>query len=425
MNKNKLKSAFQFLSLLLCLALIPAAFAQPDKLTENVTYEEEICESSKIPELVTDSGNYTVYSINPTYYSVYVMPGNSETFNVSFKNEGNETLNVAPKVMSVPGSFYPLDKSWIKISSANVTVGPGIEQNFAVEVNVPEGADSGEYQAQIVFTDDVYPEEYGTPQYVNVMNLGISVPVLPKLEFQTSYIFDTIEPGKEYVYEIKIKNVAGKDVTIDPKVTRNNIYANPYTKPAFSGDLVEISAPSTIKAGEITNMTIRIPVPENASGTYEGFIEMNADGKGNDGSVPQLGLSLSISKPLSVPYVKTFNTKTADPITIKVSTDIYDPNSPVRISPKKEEPAFEMNLKCNSNPVNLTLVETTQGGSVYTQGLNFPIWSMENDSIYDGSSKQYAETYEVSGAIGTWELSILPKNTNGFTYSVSFGDSEK
>lgn len=426
MNKNiALKSAFQFLSLLLCLTLIPAALAQPDKITGNVTYENGICENSTISKPVTDCGDYTVHSVNPTYNSVYLEPGSSETFNVSFKNEGNKKLNVAPKVMAVPGSFYPLDKNWITISPANVTVGPGIEQNFVVEVNVPVGADSGEYQAQIVFTDDVYPGEYDTPQYVNVMNLGISVPVLPKLEFQTSYIFDTVEPGKEYVYEIKIKNVAGKDVTIDPKVMRNDIYANPYTEPAFSGDLVEISAPSVIKAGEIEKMTICVPVPENVSGTYEGLIEMNVDGKGNDGSVPQLGLSLSINKPLSVPYVKTFNTETADSIKIKVSTDIYDPNSAVRISPKEKEPAFEMNLKCNSNPVNLTLVETTQGGSIYAQGFNFPVWSMEDGSIYDSSSKQYAETYEVSGAIGAWELSILPKNTNGFTYSVSFGDSEK
>ncbi len=424
MSKNiALKLTFQFLCLLLCLVLIPSALAQPDELTGDVTSESGTYEDSTISEPVADNEGYTLHSINPTYYAVYLTPGSSETFNVSFTNEGNKTLNVAPKVMNMPGSIYPLNKSWITISPANVTADPGIKQEFAVEVNVPEDAKSGEYDAQIVFTDDMYPPEYGA-QYINVMNLGISVPVPPKLEFQRDYIFDNVDPGKEYVYKIKIKNVAGKDVTIDPKVVEN-IYFDPDIKPAFSSDLIEISAPSVIKAGEITNMTIRVPVPDNVSGTFDGFIEMNADGKANDGSVQQLGLNFFVINPLSGPFVKTFNTKTADPITIKVSADIYDPIPMLRISPEKEEPSFEMNLKCNSNPVNLTLVEKTQGGSVSAlESSYYPIWAIEDDLTYD-SVKQYTETYEVSGAIGTWELSILPKNVNSFTYSVSFRDSEK
>jgi hypothetical protein len=424
MSKNTaLKSAFQLLSLLLCIVLTPAACAQPDELTGNITYKNVTCESSTVPELVTDSGDYTVHAINPTYYSVYLMPGNSETFNVNFRNEGNETLNVTPKVMDVPDSFYVLDKSWITISPANVTVDPGIEQDFAIEVNVPEDAESGEYQAQIALTDDTYPGEYANPQYVNVMYLGVSVPVRPKLELQTSYISDTIKPGKEYVYEIKIKNVAGKDVTIDPKVTRCD-YGNPYNEPAFSDDIIEISAPSTIKAGEITNMTIRVPVPEDASGTYSGLIEMNADGK-NDGAAPQINMDFTVIKQPSVPYVKTFNTATDDPITIEVSNDMYDSGSSVRISPEKEMPDFEMNLKRNSSPVNMTLEKTTQSGYVYSQGYSFPIWSMEDDSNYESNGGQYVKTYKVSGAVGTWELTILPKNTNSFTYSITVGDSDK
>lgn len=424
MSKNiALKLAFQFLCLILCLVLIPAALAQPDKLTGDVTSESGTYEDSTISEPAAGNEDYTFHSINPTYYNVYLTPGSSETFNVSFTNEGNKKVNVAPKVMNMPGSIYPLNKSWITISPAKVTADPGIKKDFVVEVNVPEDANSGEYGAQIVFTDDMYPQEYGTPMYVNVMNLWISVPVLPKLEFQTNYIFDNVDPGKEYVYEIKIKNVAGKDVTIDPKVVEYTNFV-PDIKPAFNSDLIEISAPSVIKAGEITNMTIRVPVPDNASGTFDGFIEMNTDGKASDGSVQQLSMSFFVIKPFSVPFVKTFNTKTADPITIKVSADIYDPAPKLRISPEKEEPSFEMNLKCNSNPVNLTLVEKTQGGSVSAQEFYSPVWAIEDNPIYD-SVKQYTETYEVPGTIGTWELSILPKNVNSFTYSVSFREPEK
>ena len=431
-KSTALKSAFQLLSLFLCLVFIPAACAQPDELTGSIA-ENVTCESSTTPELVTDCGNYTEHSINPTYNYVCVMPGDSETFDVRFRNEGSETINVAPKTMAVPDSFYVIDEDWITISPANVDVEPGMDQDFKVEVNVPEDAESGEYEGLIVFTDDVYSYEYEgpgyiqentAPQYVNVMCLGISVPVRPKLELQTSYISDSIEPGEEYVYEIKIKNVAGKDVTIDPEVTKNGCYYFPYSEPAFSDDVIEISAPSVIKAGEITKMTIRVPVPEDASGTYSGLIEMNADGEENDGSVPQINLEFTVSKQSSVPYVKTFTTTTADPITITVSADGYNSGSSVRVSPKKEETRLKVNLKFNSNPVNMKLVETTQSGYVYSQWYNFPVWSIEDDSNYESSGVN-AETYKVSGAVGTWELTILPENANSFSYTITVGDSEK
>lgn len=243
MGKNiALKLAFQFLCLLLCLVLIPVSFAQPDKLTGNVTCENGTCEDSNISKPVADNEGYTLHTINSTYYSVYLTPGSSETFNVSFTNEGNKKLNVAPKVMTVPGSIYSLNKSWITISPTKVTADPGIKQNFAVEVNVPEDANSGVYYAKIIFTNDTYPQEYGTSQYVNVLDLEITV---PKLEFQKAFIFDNVDPGKEYVYKIKIKNLANKDVTIDPKI----LDIEHVPEPAFSSDLIEISAPSVIKAG--------------------------------------------------------------------------------------------------------------------------------------------------------------------------------
>lgn len=429
-ESTTLKSVFQLLSLLFCLVFIPVACAQPAEITEpiagNAIYERPVTSGQ-----VGDNGNYTVHSINPTYNYICVVPGDSDTFNVSFRNEGDETINVAPEVMDVPDSYYVLDKSWIKLSPASVSVAPGEEQDFKVEVNVPEDAESGEYQAQIVFTDDVYSYENedpeyiqdAEPQYVNVMYFGISVPVRPKLDLQISYISDTMQPGKEYVYEIKIKNVAGKDVTIDPEVTDYGYCGYPYDESAFSDDIIEISAPSVIKAGEIAKMTIRIPVPENASGYYSGLIEMNADGNENDGSVPQIGLDFNVIKQPSVPYVKTFTTTTADPITITVTTDSYFGSS-VRVSPKQEEPSLDVSLKCNSNPVDMSLVETTQNSYVNSQWYNFPIWSIEDDSDYE-SSNQYVETYKVSGAVGTWELKIIPENANGFSYSITIGDYEK
>jgi hypothetical protein len=185
-----------------------------------------------------------------------------------------------------------------------------------------------------------------------------------------------------------------------------------------------MSAPSVIKAGEIGKMTIRVPVPINASGYYSGLIEMNADGNKNDGSVPQIGLDFNVITQPSGPYVKTFTTTTADPITITISTDTYTGSS-VRVSPEREEPSLEASLKCNSNPVGMTLVETTESSYVYSQWYSFPVWSIEEGDLnYEGSNGR-TETYKVSGAVGTWELKILPENAESFSCSVTVGDSEK
>ena len=380
------------LGLLLCLPM-QVAFAQP----------------------VEGDGNYTVHTINPSDYSTNIMAGNSETFTVSFKNEGNETLNVTPKVVPVY-SANNFNENWITVSPTSITVDPGTEQEFAIEINIPEDADGGSSEAQIVFTDDVAPDT----GYINVMHLYVNIFASPKLELQTGYISDTLEAGEEYKYTIKMKNVADKDITIDPKIT--HYYDG--SSQAFNDDIIEISAPSTIKAGEITNMTIQIPVPENAAGTYYGVIEMNIDGQQNYGYDPQLGMDFRIWEQPVVPYVKTFSTTTTNPITIEVSTDAYENNPGLR-SPEKKEPSFKLNLKYKSSPVTMTFVKTTQSGSVSVEGYyNYPAWAMDDSTIYQNYGDHYVETYTVPGAIGDWELTILPKDTQTFGYSITVGDSE-
>ncbi len=420
-KSTALKAIFQLLCVLLCLVPIPAAFAQPEELNGNVIYENGTYENVTPYSGVIITEGPIVHEINPYYYDDYIQQGKSNNFNVSFRNNGNEALDIKPKIVPAPYTNSNLSESWVTISPTNITVNAGEEQNFAVGITIPEDEDGGRYEASIAFTDDIDPN---TSQYVNVMYLSVGVPIIPKLEVQTSYLSDTIEPGKEYEYAIKIKNVADKDVTIDPKATTYGMYDGSFNTFALSDDAIVISAPSIIKAGEITNMSIFTSVPENATGAYNGYIEMNPDGKENDGSAPQIGLSFVVERPPAVPYVKTFNTMTADPITIEVSTDAYGLDMLPRISPKKEEPSLELNLKYNSSPVNMTLVKTTQSSNVNNEGYNFPIWAMDDSMTYQSYNNHYVETYTIPGAIGDWELSILPKNTNSFDYSITVGNSK-
>ena len=174
-KSTALKAASKFFSLLLCLILLPVAFAQTEELNGTVTYENGTYESNIVPGLEEAYGNYTVHDIKPNYYSIYLMQGKSETFNVSFRNEGNETLDITPKVVAPSNDYYDVvNESWITISPENVTVSPGVEQNFTIDVSVPEDAEGGEYEAQIAFTNDTYPEEYDAPVYIQETAEGYS-----------------------------------------------------------------------------------------------------------------------------------------------------------------------------------------------------------------------------------------------------------
>lgn len=436
---NRVKVIPRLLGMLLCLVLIQAACAQTEQFDEslvfenvtyqnatyeNATYENATLETGPINENVTDGNvtgeNVIVHTINPTSLSMSLMSGNSEKFTVSFKNEGNETIVITPKVVSMSNSGNNIIESWINISPTNTTVEPDAVQEFAVEVNVPRDAESAYYQTAIAFTDDLLPN---STEYINSMKLDIFVQASPKIELQTSYISDTVKAGQEYEYKIKIKNVADKDITIDPKVTRYTY--DSFDTFALSDDAIVTSAPSIIKAGEIASMTIKVPVPENATGSYNGYIDMNVDGKTNDGSNPQMGLNFRVMQQPTVPYVKTFKTTSTAPITIEVSTDTYDPAMGLRISPKNEEPSFKLKLKYNSRFVSISPTKITQSTNVNTGGYYFPAWALDNSTNYQNTNNHYVETYTVSGAMGTWELQIMPKNTESFGYSITSENQDK
>lgn len=404
-----------------------------DATTNNTVKENEVTHNTTTGNGTTDNtttgnaanesviiGNTAVNSVTPSYYSTFLYSGSGTQFTVSFTNRGNETLFLTPKVVSTPGSINKINESWITISPTNATVAPDSTQNFAVEVNVPWDTESGDYQATIAFTDDLVPN---STQYVNSMQFGLSVQAPSKIQLETSYISDTIDAGKEYEYTISMKNVAKKDVTIDPKLLGFSNYYDPsYASPLDPGT-VEISAPSVIKAGEIANMTIKVNISENASGRQFGTISMNVDGETNNnyGNSPQVTLDFNVLKQPLAPYVKTFKTLTNDTLTIEVSADTAD-NYWLR-SPEKEKPSFELGLTCNSEPANLTLVKSTESSSAAIGGY-YPIWAIKDGNIYQSYGTHYVKTYTAPGEIGDWKLTLLPKDTVSFGYSITVGNSK-
>ncbi|MDI9394923.1 MAG: hypothetical protein QM426_05685 [Euryarchaeota archaeon] len=412
MSKNSfLRATSLFMGILLCLASISAVFAQIEDVEGSSSGRSNNSVNKKL----------IIHEINPSYNDLYLQQGENASFTVSFKNNGKKALDIEPKVAAVPYNDRDFDESWISISPANVTVDRGAEQEFTIEVSIPEDVVGGYYDTYITFTDDVYSEGDPYPQYVNAMYLSISVPIYPKLELQTSFIDDTIEAGKEYEYTVKIKNVASKNITIDPEVNR---YSYPFDEFGLDDDEIEITAPSTLEPGQIADMVIRVPVPDNARGTYNGYIEMSINGNENEGYGPRLELYLNVLQQPTVPYVKTFSTRSADPIRIEVSAYGSGSNAWLRSPQKDEVPSFELNVKYNSSPVNMILVKTKQSSNVNIERDYFSSFSIEEGGIYQNCGSYYTETYTVPGAIGDWELEILPKNIGSFDYSIIIGDSE-
>ena len=414
MSKSTRTRAVSLLvGLLLCMVFMQTAFAAENATgygtLKDASASDAILEGNSLTETPVNS------QVEPNYDSEFIMAGNQVSITVSFTNKGNETVTLTPKLLPVLNSQSDISKSWIKISPANATVAPGSVQKFNIMESIPKDTESGYYQGQIVFTDDLVPN---STDYVNSMQLGTSVQSQPKIELQASYIFDNVENGKEYKYQVNIKNIASKDITIDPKLINNS----PGFSQAFGNDAIKISAPSTLKAGEVANLTLQVQVPENATGSYNGNIDMNVNGKANDGYNSQLGLSFSIWQQPVVPYVKNFNATTNEPIMIEVSTDIYNMDMGLLCSPKKEKPSFELGLTRNSSPVNLTFMKSVESGTVGI-GSYYPLSAVKNENIYQNNNEHYIETYTVPGAIGNWKLTILPKNTNNFGYSITIGDN--
>ena len=146
--------------------------------------------------------------ISPGYENLYLEPGESDTTTFKVKNTGEEAVTTDVTIEIPPFSEYFMEKDWVTVKPLSVTIEPGESREFEVTVDVPEGTDRGYYNAQIAFTNDIYPTPYPSPYpiYLNAAQLSVDVWVPPVIQISSSYIHDQIEAGKTYEYDIKLKN---------------------------------------------------------------------------------------------------------------------------------------------------------------------------------------------------------------------------
>lgn len=406
--------------------------------------------ASAVPASAVYAGDYfpefEKIRVDPAYKYLQLEPGNSENFTVTVENKDNKTIELKPRPLITPYTENFINESWISISPSEKSLKPGEKEEFEVKVSIPEGADPGNYAVLIAFTDKV-PEGDVAGYYQNfpgTMQLNVQVWVPPAVQILTPYVNDLVEAGKDYTYEIKLRNTGNKDIAISPELTEGGgvIYAESASsfagmpQQAFGNNAINVEAPEKIKAGQTAIVKLILAVPADAKGSYSGSLDLNIDDPGireYEGIVP---LSFRILPVLKEPYENTFEAGSDNPITIEIKAYQYGYGLYTAGGNRDLDPSFNVSLKDTSgNEVTPVLVNTKYSGSIniiddtYPQPYPVPYISsrvaggMEayDQGSYQGGTTTFVETYTAPGAAGKWTLSILPRNTENFEYTVTIG----
>lgn len=361
-------------------------------------------------------GDFTKLEITPPNGNLRLQTGESKEMTVTVKNRDNKTVSSKPKIINPPYGGPVLDKDWIEIIPASAEIAAGSSQVFKLKVSIPQDAIVGYYNTMIAFTEEVFPTPYPEPMppYAHTFSLYIDVWTQPKIRISPMYINDQLEAMKEYDYEIKLTNIANKEININPSVGSEG-YVGPYgMPPAIPDSAISIRGPRSVQANATETVHVHVRVPDTY-GYYNGYINMGID----DTSMPDGGrvnLNFNVWKQPTEPFIKKFNLEKDSPITIEISSNTYG-MYPAR---KDIKPSFETLLGGPDGISNLKPSKKVMKGTINLGG-DIPPWEIDGKNLYQETGTQYIETYTVKGKEGKYMLSMMPKNAPTFEYSITIG----
>ncbi|VVB85167.1 Fn3-like domain protein [uncultured archaeon] len=379
-----------------------------------------------VPVRELQAMNFTKLEISPGYGNIRLQPGESKEMNVTIKNKDNKTVSVRPNIVTMPGE-YVLDSAWIRITPDSADIPAGGSIKFTINASVPEDATVGYYSAEIAFTDEEMPTPYPQPfpYYIHALQLSVEIWSSPKIQISTPYISDQLESGKEYNFEIMLKNTGDKAVGINPTLGSDVYYGGPYgvMPPASMEEAITITAPANIQAGSTGIVKVHVRVPSDATGYYNGYIDLGIDDPAVREWEGRVSLNFNIWNQPTEAFVRTFNLTKAVPITIEISSSYYASPYVNSQGTTSREPSFEITLENPSGVITrLNLTKRLIKGSVNLGSDSTILSGTTGNSMYQENGIQYIETYMANGQPGTWKLRVLPGNTQGFEYGITIGE---
>ena len=414
MNKYAIVAAALILSMFACIVPIQA---------QNVTVSELITPAPVMP-MADQTENFTKIDILPQYGYIRLQPGENKEIAVTIRNKDTKAVSITPNTVITPYGGYMVDEEWITVTPGTIEIPAGGSQKFTINASVPKDASTGNTGLQIAFTDEVIPTPYPQPipNYIHAFQLSFEVWAPPKLQIMTPYISDQLEAGKEYVYEIKLKNTGDKAIGINPTLGSDNMQYGPYgiISPSLTEDSITIIAPQSIPAGANGTVKLQVNVPVDGKGYYSGYIDLGLDDPSIMEYDSRVSLNFNIWKQPTEAFVKSFSLNEEAPITVEVSSNFYGPFIANGANANTREPSFVTNLEGPGGNASLNATKTVIKGSV-SMGADRPPWEIDSASLYQDMGVQYLVTYKTNGSPGQWKLSVLPRNTQGFEYSIIIG----
>jgi len=383
------------------------------------------------PTLSGDSTvSYTKLEMMPSYMNFVAEPGEKKEMTVTVRNRDTKSVHVQPMVRQQPyGGPYVAESSWFVISPASADIPAGESAKFTVTTTVPEGTVRGSYSSMITITDETYPSPYPQPypNYIHTLGLSVSVASSPVILISTPYISDQLESGGEYSYTIDLKNNGKTPLALNARIGDESYPSyGPYgpQAPPLDAKSFTVSGPFSLPPGQNGTITVKVNVPQNASGYFNGNVDLGIDDPAIRMEENRIQLNFQIWKQPEGGFSKKFIATTQEPISLELSSSMYmmmpvtEAGTP-RNMPRRE-PSFDATLTGPDGNANLVLVEKVIKGSV-NLGNDPMLTNGDRPGQYQESGTQYIFTYSAQGRPGEWTLAVMPRNTQSFEYKISQG----
>jgi P pilus assembly chaperone PapD len=359
-----------------------------------------------------------------------VEPGEKKEMTVTVRNRDTKSVHVQPIVRQQPyGGPYVAENSWFVITPASADIPAGESAKFSMTTTVPEDTVRGSYSSMLTLTDETYPTPYPQPfpNYIHTLGLSVSVASSPVILISTPFISDQLESGGEYSYTIDVKNKGKTPLALNARIGDESYPSygsyGPQAPPLDAKSFT-VSGPFNLPPGQNGTITLKVNVPQNASGYFNGNLDLGIDDPAIRMEENRIQLNFQIWKQPEGGFSKKFMVTTQEPLSLELSSSMYmmmpmtETGTPRDIP--RREPSFDATLTGPDGNANLVLVEKVIKGSVNLG--NDPMQTNgDRPGQYQESGTQYIFTYSAQGRPGEWTLAVMPRNTQSFEYKISQG----